>query len=142
MINRNILVGSIFLSAILSFIYGCQNQGQIEQAKYTSNGKDLYGVNCQNCHGANGEGLGDLVPPLTDTLFLKQHKTELACIIKNGISKPLVINGKTYDSKMPGLGHLEDIDIAQIITYITNNFGNKQGAYPYQKVAIDLKNCN
>lgn len=130
------------MSIVLSFVYACQNQGEIEQAKYASNGKDLYTVNCQNCHGANGEGLGDLVPPLSDTLFLKTNKQQLACIIKNGINKPIVVNGKSYDSKMPNFSHLEDIDIAQIITYITNSFGNKQGVYPYKKVAMDLKNCN
>lgn len=141
MTRRNLLA-TVFLSIVLSFVYACQNQGEIEQAKYASNGKDLYTVNCQNCHGANGEGLGDLVPPLTDTLFLKTNKQQLACIIKNGINKPIVVNGKTYDSKMPNFSHLEDIDIAQIITYITNDFGNKQGVYPYQIVATDLKNCN
>ena len=140
--TRNNLLATVFLSIILSFVYACQNQGEIEQAKYASNGKDLYTVNCQNCHGVNGEGLGDLVPPLTDTLFLKTNKQLLSCIIKNGMNKPIVVKGKTYDSKMPNFSHLEDIDIAQIITYITNSFGNKQGVYPYQKVAIDLKNCN
>jgi mono/diheme cytochrome c family protein len=141
MIRRNLLA-TVFLSIILSFVYACQNQGEIEQAKYASNGKDLYTVNCQNCHGVNGEGLGDLIPPLNDTLFLKSNKEKLACFIKNGVSQEMRINGKTYDGKMPGFSHLESIDIAQIITYITNSFGNKQGVYPYEKVATDLTKCN
>ena len=105
-----------------------------------SNGNDIYVSRCQNCHGENGEGLGELAPPLTDTLFLKNNKTDLACIIKNGANKEMVIHGKKYDGKMPGL-NLADIDIAQVIVYITNSFGNKQGMYTYEQVAKDLGSC-
>ncbi len=139
---RSKLIIVVFFSAVLAVIYSCQSRGQINQAQYASNGKDLYLANCQNCHGVNGEGLGDLIPPLNDTLFLKSNKEKLACFIKNGVSQEMRINGKTYDGKMPGFSHLESIDIAQIITYITNSFGNKQGVYPYEKVATDLTKCN
>jgi mono/diheme cytochrome c family protein len=138
---RSKLLMIIFFSSVIAIVYSCQNQGQIDQAQYASNGKDLYTANCQNCHGAQGEGMGELIPPLTDTLFLKANKKQLACYIKNGVSQEMTINGKIYDGKMPGFSHLEDIDIAQIITYITNSFGNNQGVYPYQSVAEDLKNC-
>lgn len=137
--NQTILL--LFLTLICSIIYACQSASEIEKAKYMSNGKDLYISNCQNCHGVNGEGLGDLIPPLTDTLFLKSNKENLACFIKNGASQEMIVNGKTYEEKMPGFSHLEPIDIAQIITFITNSFGNKQGIYTYKAVSNDLNNC-
>ncbi len=121
--------------------HACQSAGEIEMAKYMSNGKDLYQARCQNCHGKDGEGLGELAPPLTDTIFLKSNKTKLACFIKNGVNEPMQVNGKIYQEKMPAFKDLHDIDIAQVIVYITNTFGNKQGMYTYEQVANDLKSC-
>lgn len=122
-------------------IHACQSASEIEMAKYMSNGKDIYEARCQNCHGKLGEGLGELAPPLTDTLFLKNNKNELACFIKNGVNEPMQVNGKIYHEKMPAFKDLHDIDIAQLIVYITNSFGNKQGMYSYERVSGDLKKC-
>ena len=131
----------IFSMVICCIIYACQNESEMQQAKYMSGGKDLYGTYCQNCHGASGEGLGQLAPPLTDTVFLLQNKSQLACIIKNGSNQPIVINGQNYHGKMPSFETLADIDIAKVIVYITNSFGNKQGMYTYEQVAQDLSTC-
>jgi mono/diheme cytochrome c family protein len=131
----------LFLSSICVIINACQNAQQLELAQYTTGGKDLYQLKCQNCHGQNGEGLGELAPPLTDTVFLKVNKSNLACIIKNGANKTMVINGKNYNGKMPAFKTLTDIDIAKIIVYVTNSFDNKQGLYTTIQVTKDLKNC-
>jgi mono/diheme cytochrome c family protein len=42
---------------------------------------------------------------------------------------------------MPANNTLADIDIAQIIVYISNSFGNKQGHYDQAEVAKDLAAC-
>lgn len=138
---RKTLLFTVFSITVACIIYSCQNASEIEQAKYMSNGKDLYKLHCQNCHGENGEGLGELAPPLTDTVFLKENKAKLACMIKNGTSEPITIHGKKYQGKMPNFPTLHDIDIAQVMVYITNSFGNNQGMYNYQKVSTDLQNC-
>ncbi len=137
---RSYFLLGIFLVLICSMIYSCQSAEEIEYAKYMSNGKDIYVANCQNCHGKDGEGLGELAPPLTDSVFLKANKADLACIIKNGSNKEMIINGKKYDGKMPSF-NLATIDIAQVTVYITNSFGNKQGMYTYEQVAKDLSTC-
>ena len=122
-------------------IYSCQNAAKMKQDIAYVNGRDIYIRHCQNCHGANGEGLALLAPPLTDTTFLKDNKSKLACFIKNGISDTtLIINGQKFDGKMPDF-NLANIDIAQLIVYVTNNFGNKQGMYTPDQVAKDLANC-
>jgi len=136
---RNYIVFSGFL-IVCSLIYACQSTQEIEYAKYMSNGKDIYVSRCQNCHGDKGQGLSALAPPLTDTLFLKINKADLACIIKNGSNKEMIIHGKKYDGKMPSF-NLADIDIAQVTVYITNSFGNKQGMYTYEQVSKDLASC-
>ncbi|WP_421943495.1 c-type cytochrome [Pedobacter sp.] len=138
---RKYIINSIFLLSVIAVIISCQNQETIDLQNYMSNGKDIYKAKCQNCHGENGEGLGQLAPPLTDSVFLKTNKNNLACIIKNGTSGKIVIHGKEYQEKMPGFPELADIDVAQVMVYVTNSFGNNQGFVPYSKVSTQLQNC-
>jgi mono/diheme cytochrome c family protein len=137
---RKYLLAAICFSTLASIIFSCQDARQVQQDMYYTNGRDLYIAYCQNCHGAKGEGLAKLAPPLTDTVFLKQNKKKLACWIKNGVSEPMVVAGVQYEAKMPD-HNFANIDIAQIIVYVTNTFGNKQGNYTQNQVAADLSDC-
>jgi len=141
MSSRKLIISCLFFGLVAVIVYSCQNTAQIKQDVYYTNGRDLYIKHCQNCHGAKGEGLGALTPPLTDTTFLRINKTKIACYIKNGISEPLIVNGKKYEDKMPAFPGLFDIDIAQLEVYVTNAFGNKQGMYTAGQVANDLSSC-
>jgi hypothetical protein len=62
-------------------------------------------------------------------------------MIRYGQQGEIKINNITYDEIMPGNETLADIDIAQVIVYITNSFGNKQGFYDSEAVTSDLKTC-
>ena len=138
---RNRIVSIVFLGIIFTMLYSCQSESEIEMTSYMTNGKTLYLTYCANCHGNGGEGFAALYPPLTDTILLKKRKQELACFIKNGLEGPIMVNGKNYDGKMKAFPKLADIDIAQLLVYITNSFGNKQGMYTYQQVNQDLLQC-
>ncbi|MFP5081874.1 c-type cytochrome [Pedobacter sp. JCM 36344] len=138
---RNYLLLAIIFTTLASIVISCQDARQVQQDMYYTNGRDLYIAYCQNCHGANGEGLAKLAPPLTDTLFLKSNKKKLACWIKNGVSEQMIVAGEKYEGKMPD-HNFANIDIAQMIVYVTNTFGNKQGNYTQNEVAADLSNCN
>lgn len=138
---RKSLIAILFSCVLATIIYSCQNAAQVKQDVYYVNGRDLYIKHCQNCHGTKGEGLGALSPPLTDTVFLKENKQKLACFVKNGVKDTITVNGQQYDGTMPAFPELYDIDIAQLLVYITNSFGNKQGMYRPEQVANDLKKC-
>lgn len=129
------------VTAICSVIYSCQSETDLNYARYYTNGKKLYDVHCQNCHGSDGQGLGKLIPPLNDTTFLKKHKSEIACWVKHGISDSIFVSNVLYTSEMPANAGLPEIDIAAIVTYITNTFGNKQGLYDVNNASADLKQC-
>ncbi|WP_175470542.1 c-type cytochrome [Pedobacter hartonius] len=137
---RKLILSTIFSLLMAGIFYSCQTAESVQRDAYYVNGRDLYIQHCQNCHGEKGEGLGELTPPLTDSIFMKANKSQLACIIKNGFSTPLTIHGKVYEGKMPDF-NMADIDIAQLIVYITNGFGHKQGMYTNEQVAKDLKDC-
>ena len=139
--SKNKFVIFCILSTIGIFFYACQSEEEITYARYYTAGKQLYESKCENCHGHDGAGLAMLYPPLTDSTFLKQNKEKLACYIKNGLQGPTLVSGKNYEGIMPAQATLSDIEIAEIITYITNSFGNKQGFYPYQQVRDDLQKC-
>jgi hypothetical protein len=90
----------------------------------------------------DGQGLAALIPPLTDTVFLKNNREKLACFIVFGLKDSIVINGKTFDGVMPAEKHLAPIDLAKLLTYVTNSFGNKQGIYEVAEVEKNLQKCN
>ena len=140
--RNSLIYYCLLLFSIAIIIQSCQNEDSITYKRYYVNGKGLYEKNCQNCHGADGKGLGTLYPPLTDSTYLITNKKKLACIIRNGQSEQITINNVAYQGQMPGNNTLADIDIAQIIVYISNSFGNKQGHYDQAEVARDLALCN
>lgn len=96
---------------------------------------------CQNCHNTDGSGLGNLYPTLTDTVYLKTNKNRLACIIKYGADEKMIIHNKPFEGIMPANRRLADIEVAQLVVYITNSFTNKQGMYTVEEAAADLKDC-
>lgn len=137
---RKLILLSLFSVFMISLIYSCQSAEKIQQGAYYVNGRDIYISHCQNCHGSKGEGLGELAPPLTDSVYMRNNKQQLACIIKNGLSTPVKVHGKVYEGKMPDF-NLANIDLAQLIVYLTNGFGHQQGMYTTEQVEQDLKNC-
>lgn len=140
---RNKLIIALFFGiCLMSALYSCQTEEEITYARYYVNGKGVYENHCQSCHGKDGNGLKDLYPPLTDTTLLKENKDKIACWIKFGLNGKMVVNGKEYEGEMPAETHLSDIEIAALVTYITNSFGNKQGLYEANDATADLKDCN
>jgi len=136
--NRKII--AVFGFLLLIIVVSCQSEQEIEYARYYTSGSLIYQSKCQNCHGKNGEGLLALIPPLTDSVYLRRNKYKLACISLNGLSGLISVSKKLYDGKMPPAG-LSSLETADVLTYITNSFGNKQGTITVEKVDRDLKNC-
>jgi mono/diheme cytochrome c family protein len=138
---RKIILTALVGCTFLLMLHSCHSAGDLQLARYVAGGQDLYRLHCQNCHGEKGEGLGQLAPPLTDSTALSHRKHKIACFIKNGMSEKIVVNGQVYEDKMPAFPDLQPIDVAQVIVYITNSFGNKQGMYSPEQVMADLKSC-
>jgi mono/diheme cytochrome c family protein len=128
------------VSLLFLLIVSCQSDEQMEFNRYYSSGSLIYQNHCQNCHGTNGEGLQGLIPSLKDSVFLKSNKSTLACLVKYGLKKNITILKRSYDSEMPS-NDLAPIQIANVLTYITNSFGNKMGAITLAQVGIDLAKC-
>ncbi|MFD2146933.1 c-type cytochrome [Mucilaginibacter antarcticus] len=72
-----------FLLAIL--VYSCDTEAGITFKRYYTTGSIVYQTKCQNCHGKDGQGLSSLMPPLTDSAYLKANKKLLSCFVKYGL---------------------------------------------------------
>jgi mono/diheme cytochrome c family protein len=125
---------------LLLLFFSCQSDQQLEFIHYYSAGSVVYQGHCQNCHGKNGEGLQSLIPPLTDQPYLKKNKTVLPCMINYGQKGRISIANRSFDGEMPK-NDLAPVEIAEVLTYITNSFGNKMGATTTAAVQNDLGRC-
>lgn len=88
-------------------------------------GKEVYTLFCQNCHMEDGKGTPGLNPPLAKADYLKKPSKKLIDIILNGQSGEVVVNGKKYNALMPAQDYLTDMQIADVLNYICNSWGNK-----------------
>ena len=104
-------------------------------------GMELYETNCILCHKKTGIPELPIFPPLKGSDYLRDNQSNIACIIRNGISEPLKVNGKDYKVKMNGFEELSAQDIGQIINYINHSWGNDFGETNTQKVIKELENC-
>jgi mono/diheme cytochrome c family protein len=136
---RSGIFGAI-AAVIILFIVSCQSDENIEFKRYYSSGALVYQSHCQNCHGVKGEGLSALIPPLTDSIYLKNNKNALACYITAGLKGQITIKGQTFDDAMPA-NDLSPLEVAQVLTYIGNSFGNKLNTINEQEVQANLAKC-
>lgn len=90
-------------------------------------GKEVYTLHCQNCHMENGQGTEGINPPVAKTTYLKDVKKNIN-IILNGQSGEITVNGKKYNAIMNPMNYLSDREIADVLNYIRNSWGNKYPA--------------
>lgn len=96
-------------------------------------GASLFRSTCQPCHGADGNGVRSLAPPLNRSEWVTGNKETLVAIILHGLSGPVKVNNKVYQAPeingdMPGIGNNKDIvdeDIAQLSSFIRNSWSNE-----------------
>jgi mono/diheme cytochrome c family protein len=96
-------------------------------------GKVVYIKQCLSCHQENGLGISDVNPPLNGKIVAGDKKTLIEIII-NGHATHEEINGKTYMNVMPPNPGIKDQQIADVLTYIRNSFGNKASSVKVPEV--------
>ncbi|ALW86441.1 hypothetical protein AUC43_15920 [Hymenobacter sedentarius] len=90
-------------------------------------GKSIYTQYCLTCHQADGGGVDGLNPPLTKTDYVLGDKTRLVRVLLNGL-QGVDINGEPYNNVMPSQDYLNDQQMADVLTFVRNSFGNKASA--------------
>lgn len=129
---KSILSVSILSAALL--MNGCDY-------KPRNQGKALFEKECQSCHMEKGQGLGKLFPPVANADYVVNNKTQLACLIRNGIQGQLTVNGQEYTGEMEGNLQLTEIEISNLVHYILVDLNNQKDAYQISEIKAQLELC-
>jgi nitrite reductase (NO-forming) len=87
-------------------------------------GKQVFMQTCFVCHQPNGEGIPNQIPPLAKSDFLMADAERSIRIVLQGRSGDVEVNGKKFNGTMVPLNNLADEEIANVLTYVRNSFGN------------------
>lgn len=87
-------------------------------------GSQVYNTYCSACHQRNGKGDGNRFPPLGGSEWVVGDKKRLMRVVLNGLDEPIEVKGKPYNNLMPAHAFLKDEDIAEVLSYIRQNFNN------------------
>ncbi len=101
-------------------------------------GKEIYTDFCVSCHLAEGEGVEGTFPPLAKSDYLMQHREASIRGVKFGQQGELVVNGQTYNGIMSPMG-LEDAEIADVMNYILNSWGNQSDTIVSTEEVAEIK---
>ncbi len=93
--------------------------------KMLGEGAQLYGRYCASCHQVNGKGDGTRFPPLAGSDWVTGDKKRLIQVVVHGLSGPITVNGVGYNEAMPSNAYLNDRQLASILSYIRQSWGNK-----------------
>lgn len=97
-------------------------------------GREIYAREgyCITCHQPDGKGLtASGFPPLAGTKWVQGSEERLIKIVLKGLMGPIEVNGKTYPGQVPMTpygGLLNDREVAAVLTYVRNSFGNQAPA--------------
>lgn len=119
----------------------CQNSEELKKEQYFVEGLALYKTNCANCHQEDGKGMANLYPPISGSLSLTD-KEKIACIIRNGMKDTIMVHGAPFSRPMPGNAKLTEIEIAEIVTFLTNKWGSDSTYTSIDFVKQALSACN
>lgn len=89
-------------------------------------GRETYASVCQACHMADGSGIEGAFPPVADSDYLNENPDLGISAVVHGLTGEITVNGVTYDGVMPSQ-NLTNEEVANVMTYILNNFENRGG---------------
>lgn len=124
----------LLIVATLILLSSCLSKEEVLHEQYRVEGLALYEKHCQNCHQVDGKGFKKLYPALVGTNLLKRVTDEqFVILIKKGIK------ADEQHAYMPGNKELQAIEIAEIITYVKDLNGVKEGVVDQRLVKQVIK---
>jgi nitrite reductase (NO-forming) len=121
--------------SIVSDVTLAESTGTVTKEQRIDVGRVLYNGTCSVCHQQNGEGLEGVFPPLANSDYLMADSRRAIEIALNGLAGPVTVNGSPFNSVMPPMSQLNDDEIANILTFTLNSWGNEGDVVSSDEVA-------
>jgi len=127
----------MFRFLFLSFCFSSTYCAQAQQSSTTpkkdistsiNKGKVVYQTHCLSCHQIDGGGVPHLNPPLAESSWANGNVQRIIQIVLKGMSDRVPIDDEYYSNSMPAFAHLSNAQIADVLTYIRQSFGNQSSA--------------
>ena len=134
----------------LAHLNGREVEGKFEEftaanlkggdARLFVKGREIYSREgfCGTCHQPNGKGLpASGFPPLHNSYWVEGNQDRLIKLVLKGLHGPIEVQGKTYPGQVPMTafeGMLNDEEVAAVLTYVRNSFGNNSSPVSPAKV--------
>lgn len=97
-------------------------------------GERIFVSNCAACHQLAGTGIAGAFPPLVGSDYFTGDPAKAIDVVINGLQGPITVSGTPYNGVMPGV-RLSDHQVASVVTYILNSWGNDEGEVSAEDVA-------
>lgn len=126
----------LFLTVLVAGCGGTEERaGGSEAEQQPTLGERIYQQQCATCHQADGEGIGGVYPTLHETKWTEGDAGRLIRLVLHGMEGPVEVKGLTYDQRMQPLSYLSDEEIAAVLTFVREHFGNEAAAVQSEEVA-------
>lgn len=125
---------SIAVVLVIGFIAASFSSEQKDFKESYQRGKVVYGKVCVTCHQPDGDGVPRMIPPLSKTKYILGSKEKLVHILVKGLNEEIELNGEFYNTPMPAQPQLTNQEIADVLTFVRNSFGNKAAAVTVAEV--------
>ncbi len=120
--------------AAVSEARASEASGTLTREQQIKAGESRFTGTCSVCHQADGTGLPNVFPPLARSDFLMADKQRAIGIVLNGLTGKVAVNGNVFNSVMPPMSQLNDDELANILTFVRNSWGNKGDAVSAEEV--------
>ena len=123
---KNIRTLMLLVFCSIHFLGWSQSNKTAIPKKTIENGKQVYNTRCLACHQVEGGGVPHLNPPLDGaSAVVAKNKANLIKIVLHGNAEKREIDGEYYSNIMAPHSDLSNQQIADVLTYIRNNWTNK-----------------
>lgn len=121
----------IFAAVLMVALPGIARAADAEQM---ARGQKIYAEKCALCHQPGGQGAPPVYPPLAKSDWLEGDRVRTIKALCEGLSGPLTVLGQVYNNVMPAQ-MLDDAEVAAVLTFVTNSWGNEARAFTVKEVA-------